>query len=361
MTAAALAAAIACGSSGAGGASDASNASSGAATPPPSPLDDGGGMTFDASSGGPDGGGTAVGEVYGHSADTLYELEPFSKAVTVVGKLDCITVVTGVLGPCGDGLWDVAIDKDGNMVGTAMSVGDVVCQNPVGHLVTIDKSTAHCTITKSVPGQKFPNSLTYVPVGTIDAAKETLVGYVGADYMQIDPSTGTMTKIGSLDPNTTGKSWYSSGDIVAVAGGKTYLTAKPDSSATYAGTDTLLEVDPKTGVALKIVGDTGFAKLWGVGFWAGSVYGFSAAGQLCAIDTTPAQAGGARVVGRRHDDDRPAHAAALTLAAARMWCSLPPCSEGARSVRSRRKRARSPICSATRCSCARRSSRSSRG
>jgi hypothetical protein len=227
-----------------------------------------------------------VGEVYGHSADTLYKLEPFSKNVTLIGKLDCITVVQGLIGPCGDGLWDLALDKDGNAVGTSVSVGDQLCQNPVGHLVTIDKATAHCTLVNSTPGAKYPNSLTYVPEGTLDANKEVLVGYVGADYMQIDPTSGTMTKIGSLNPNATGKTWYSSGDIVSVKGGKTYLTGKPDSSSLYTGTDTLLEVDPKTGAALAIVGDTGFTKLWGIGFWAGTVYGFSAAGQLCAIDTT---------------------------------------------------------------------------
>jgi hypothetical protein len=54
----------------------------------------------------------------------------------------------------------------------------------------------------------------------------------------------------------------------------------------YAGTDTLLEVDPKTGQALKVIGDTKFPKLWGMGFWAGTAYGFSATGQLCAIDVT---------------------------------------------------------------------------
>jgi hypothetical protein len=273
------------GTSGAGDAPDAGGADDGApsATVAAATLDDGGTGTFDASH--PDAGG-AVGEVYGHSADTLYRLEPFSKTVTVVGKLDCINVVQGFLGSCGDGLWDIAIDKDGNVFGTSMTVGDQLCQNPAGHLVSIDKATAHCTLVNSMPGQKYPNSLAFVPVGTIDATKEVLVGYVGADYVQIDPSTGAMTKIGSLNPNTTGTIWYSSGDVVSVKGGKTYLTGKPDSSTLYAGTDTLLEVDPKTGVALEIVGDTGFTKLWGIGFWAGTVYGFSATGQLCAIDTT---------------------------------------------------------------------------
>jgi len=227
-----------------------------------------------------------AGEVFGHSATTLYKLEPIGKTVTTIGTLDCVTVQAGPL-PCGDGLWDIAIDKNGQMYGTALSVSDQICSpaGAMGRLVTIDKATAHCTIVKStVAGQKYPNSLTFLPEGTIAPNVESLVGYVGADYMQIDVATGAQTKIGSLNPNSTGQTWYSSGDVVAVKGGKTYLTAKPDPSANYAGTDSLLEVDPKTGQALAIVGDTTFPKLWGLGFWGGTAYGFSATGQLASID-----------------------------------------------------------------------------
>jgi hypothetical protein len=83
--------------------------------------------------------------------------------------------------------------------------------------VQIDKKTAHCTIFKSTAaGSKYPNSLAFVPEGTIDPAAETLVGYVSDAYVKIDPTTGAMTNVGSLNPNSTGTTWYSSGDIVSV-------------------------------------------------------------------------------------------------------------------------------------------------
>jgi hypothetical protein len=227
-----------------------------------------------------------VGEVYGHSANTLFKLEPFSRVVTNVGVLDCVTLWTGPL-PCGDGLWDIAIDKNGVMFGTTLTVSDVLCQasGARGHLIRIDKTTAKCSVVQSTAGgAKYPNSLAFVPEGVLDPTNETLVGYVGADYMRIDVATGVQTKIGSLNPNATGQSWYTSGDIVSVKGGATYLTAKPDALPTYAGNDTLLEIDPATGTALRVVGDTTFPKLWGLGFWAGTAYGFGSTGSLVAID-----------------------------------------------------------------------------
>ena len=252
--------------------------------------DDGGSFADGALSGD---GGARVGEVWAHSATALYKLEPFSHAVTTVGTFDCVTPFAGPL-PCGDGMWDLAVDESGTLYGTAAKANDVLCtaSKVVGYLVRIDKTTAHCTIVQtSAPGTKYPNSLTFVPAGVLDPSKEVLVGYVngasGADYMQIDLATGAQTKIGGLDPNPTGSTWWASGDVVSIKGGKTYLTAKPSASPSYAGNDTLLEIDPKTGQALAVVGsDTGFPQLWGLGFWAGTAYGFSATGQLCGIDLT---------------------------------------------------------------------------
>ncbi|MEO8798413.1 MAG: hypothetical protein ABI551_11045, partial [Polyangiaceae bacterium] len=47
-----------------------------------------------------------------------------------------------------------------------------------------------------------------------------------------------------------------------------------------------LEVDPVTGKALTVIGTVGASKIWGLGFWGGTAYGFDAAGQLLSIDLT---------------------------------------------------------------------------
>lgn len=208
------------------------------------------------------GGNPPVGEVYGHSATTLYKLEPFSKVVTSVGTFDCTS-----------SMWDIALDASGIMVGVTGGLGG-------GAVVSIDKATAKCFVVKS---GTFPNSLTYLPAGTLLPTEEALVGYDRSNYIRIDRQTATIVSVGNLNPNSTGQAWESSGDIVSIIGAKTYLTAKP----VLAGPDTvdyLLEVDPVTGKALAVLGSTGFQDLWGLGYWAGVAYGFSDTGQLVQID-----------------------------------------------------------------------------
>src|SRR5690348_8632012 len=74
------------------------------------PSTDGGGASFDAGFGSIDGGfgnvgdaaSARVGEVYAHSASTLYKLEPFSKSTTIVGDFS----------GCDSEVIDIALDKD---------------------------------------------------------------------------------------------------------------------------------------------------------------------------------------------------------------------------------------------------------
>lgn len=198
--------------------------------------------------------------VYAHSPTDLYKLDPVTKEVALVGKLDCLS---------GGELYDLAIDSKGYMVGCSSST-----------LVVIDPYTAKC---KKLANGAFPNSLTFIPKGILDANAEALVGYVEDKYIRIDPVNGKRTDIGSLNPNATGVSWVSSGDIVSIIGDKTYLTAHPDDFA-FSGNDSILEVDPKSGKALALIGNTGHPKLWGLAYWASVAYGFSQDGSLVQID-----------------------------------------------------------------------------
>jgi hypothetical protein len=239
-----------------------------------------GGAAVTVGVGGGGGGVPQEGEVYGHSDAQLFKLEPISKQVTVVGTFDCVSITLPGLG---EGMWDVALDKDGNMMGTVGMLSG-------GALVTIDKANAHCSV---VANGSYPNSLTFVPAGTLDPSSEVLVGFNGAEYVQIDPSNGGQTVIGNLNPNPTGSDWESSGDIVSIINDKTYLTVKPlGSGSGFNGSDNIVEVDPLTGQATALIGDTSSPKLWGLGYWGGTAYGFSATGQLCEIDLTTGSATG---------------------------------------------------------------------
>jgi hypothetical protein len=183
--------------------------------------------------------------VYAHSANTLYKLDPMTKAVTVIGDFDgCSSVV------------DIALDAKSNIYASANGIWK------------IDAATAKCT---RVGGGTFNgNSLSFVPAGTIDATQETLVTYDGAKYYRIDVTTGKVTELGSLPSG-----YASSGDIVSVKGGGTYVTVTGNGCG-----DCLLEIDPTTGSMKKNWGAVGAKQVFGIAFWAGSVYTFDNAGEI---------------------------------------------------------------------------------
>lgn len=217
--------------------------------PAPNGPDDSGAFTGDVAA------PSTVAVVYGESADTLYRLDPITKAVTVVGKfVGCTSVL------------DIALDANSKMYATTADT-----------LWTIDKATAVCT--QIAMGASFPNSLSFVPAGTLDPNKEALVGYEGGDYVRLDTTTGAKTIIGKLD--SAGK-LVSSGDIVSVKGGATYLTVKATSGACK-NTDCLVEVNPTTGAMVKDWGGVAHKDVFGLAFWAGSVYGFDKTGHLFEV------------------------------------------------------------------------------
>jgi hypothetical protein len=169
-------------------------------------------------------------------------------------------------------MFDIAIDKNGQMTGSAavpLSGGGLG-----GELVSVDKSTAHCTMLSSTNGLP-PSSLTYVPAGTVLPDREALVGYGQDTYLLVDPSNGSVTPIGMLNNGQSGGThWVSSGDIVSIINGGTYLTVTGAAS----GGDRIVEVDPKTGALIRIIGDVGVTAILGLGYWGGVAYGFSGDG-----------------------------------------------------------------------------------
>jgi hypothetical protein len=193
---------------------------------------------------------TLVDEVYGQSGYDLYRLDPTSKAVTHVGAFE----------GCNGGVIDIALDADSNLFGTT-SKG----------LYRIDRKTAKCT---SIASGDYPNSLSFVPKGTVDANEEALVGYNDDVYVRIDTKSGDVSTIGSL-----GQGYTSSGDIVSVIGGGTYLTVKGQGCS-----DCIVEVNPATGAMKRKLGSLGHKDVFGLAFWAGNAYGFDLEGELFEVN-----------------------------------------------------------------------------
>lgn len=214
----------------------------------------GGGISFDG--GLPDANPTGPAEVFGETATTLYKLDPVTNVVSVVADFQ----------GCGtDGVIDLALDKSGNMFVTTFS-----------GFYAVEKTTAVCT---HIMDGSYPNSLSFVPQGTLDPNVEALVGYNGADYVRIDPTTGAVTTVAA---GILGD-YSSSGDVVSVIGGGTYLTVTGPNCG-----DCIIEVDPSTGALTHMIGSLGHSAVYGLAFWGGSAYGFDAEGDVFQINLTTA-------------------------------------------------------------------------
>src|SRR5262249_14427901 len=65
-----------------------------------------------------------------------------------------------------------------------------------------------------------------------------------------------------------------------------YLTVKATSGNPGPGGDRIVQVDPKTGALMRVIGATGSTDVLGLGYWGGIAYGFTLAGALIQIDLT---------------------------------------------------------------------------
>lgn len=101
------------------------------------------------------------------SPTSLYKLDPKTNQVTVVGTFDCSNQVI-----------DLAIDENSNAFITSFD-----------GFYKLDLSNAKCTMIQS---GSYPNSLSFVPKGTLDPNVEALVGYFGSTYVRIDTKSGTI-------------------------------------------------------------------------------------------------------------------------------------------------------------------------
>jgi len=167
---------------------------------------------------------------------------------------------------------DIALDKTGVMYGVSF-----------GTLYLIDYKSGGAKCTSLATLSTSFNGLTFVPAGMIDPTAEVLIGNANdGGWWRIDVAAGTatLTQLGSY-----GTGIGSSGDSVAIIGDKAYATVTG-----LGADDHVIVVDPKTGAMTTDLGGTGVTGLWGVGYWAGVMYGFASDGALYSIDLKTAKA-----------------------------------------------------------------------
>jgi len=203
---------------------------------------------------GSDTGGTVY--VYAHTDSVLYRVDPDTLAITQIGPF--------VWSNGSDTMTDIAIDKNGQMIGVSFS--------SVYH---VDTTNAHATRLTDSLGGTF-NGLSFVPAEQLgQTGDDVLVGTRNSDGLvfQINQMNGTIAQVGDM-----GGSFASSGDLVAVANFGIVQTVMTS------GNDRLVRLAPSTFAATGIGTDTGFGEIWGVAYWKNKIYGFTNGGAFILID-----------------------------------------------------------------------------
>jgi len=233
-----------------------------ARTPPTPPIEPDGAAGTDSGPTDPLPPPMENGAVFAHTATDLYKIDPVTFAVAPVGPFGW---------PAGgfDQMTDIAIDGAGRIIGVSFT-----------KVYEVDPNNASCRLLSTMLAGSF-NGLSFVPAEQVGATgPDVLVGSRNTDgkIFRIDPATGAAVEIGDMGPGMK-----SSGDIVSVRGFGTVATV---TTGIGIGTpDQLVRLDPITFHATPIGTNTAFTHLWGLGFWAGKVFGFSDTGAFIQIDT----------------------------------------------------------------------------
>jgi hypothetical protein len=204
--------------------------------------------------------------VYAHSGSTLYRVDTQTLQPVEIGAM-------GGLGT--QSLTDLAIDKNNRMVGITLD-----------KLYNVDATSGAVTLIKDLSqSARGFTSLSYVPSDLNDPNSADILVSANdqGDVFQIDPTTGDATKLGSYGTAGAGKV-VSSGDLIGVRGLGIYATVDVGNEQN----DYLAKIDPATWKATPLGTGTGFNNIFGLGFWAGTIYGFvdmgSGAGKIITID-----------------------------------------------------------------------------
>jgi hypothetical protein len=199
--------------------------------------------------------------VFAHSSDSLYAVNPRTYGVVRIGLFQWPA----------DGndhrMTDIAVNAQGDIWGITF-----------GALYRVDPTNARCTYVADFDGVTV-NGLSFVPADEFQGGTEQLIAADRAGFVyRVDTTTGRTTQYGMY-----GDGVGSSGDIVSVLNAGTFATVVSD------GIEYLARVNPMTGRAT-LIGPTNQTETWGLGYWRGSVYGFTSGGLLVLIDITTGRA-----------------------------------------------------------------------
>lgn len=227
-----------------------------------------------------------VATVYANTDDTLYEMDPDTKEVKVIGTF------TGLA--TGENMTDVAVDADGRIFG----VSDATGGGKVWEL-TLPSSgtgTVSCKSKRSLPSTTRFYALAFAPKGVLGVGEELVGGDSQGDLYLIRTDGSAPLKLGGFgdvktsDPGSgvTGDTWQLSGDVAffSNAGAPVGLATLRPCKGTSCKTDNdvVVEIDmvalatknPSAYLRKRFIGTsgTGYGRLFGIGAWDANVFAF---------------------------------------------------------------------------------------
>jgi hypothetical protein len=173
----------------------------------------------------------------------LYSTGPTIWGASARGELYKLNVGTGqtiTMGRMPVVMFDIAVNKSGQMYGI----------DSRSSLYKINKYSASVSFVGSLG--RFANALTFGPDGKLYAAG-------GNNLMTVSTSNGRSTSIGTMGSN------QSAGDLAFDNNGKLYMTTTSNK---------LVKINLASHT-MTTVGSLGFNQAYGLGFYNGSMYGFS--------------------------------------------------------------------------------------
>ena len=208
--------------------------------------------------------------IWAHNSNTLFRFDADSLQVEKIGKFRHDGHGLSSVG-------DLAVDKDGNVFITTFS-----------STYSLDTDTLEATKLAGVGGNAL--SFLHEDVPGLNNKSELLITAKNdREVITINTATGETEMLMNLSEKS-GRNCRTSGDFVSVVGLGTYVTLRCNGS----GADVLGQIDfarDRVNLIGEIKNDgKSFSSLYGLGFWGSKLYGFSAHGQLIAIDVKTAEA-----------------------------------------------------------------------
>lgn len=206
-------------------------------------------------------GPVAADPIYAHTSDTLFTVDPVTGAATEIGafRLDGRTV---------SGMLDIAVDADGRMFGGTQPIADGVGQK----IYRVDPSNAELTLVCDT--DVIMHAMTFDSYGLLYVS--------GWETMALVDVDAGCRKIATYTTAET-----TAGDLVGLPDGRLYWTVRGG----YGESDVLMSFDPSDPLAPTRIGTLSVSRTYGLAYDndAGTLYGFTADGDVVSIDPLTAR------------------------------------------------------------------------